>query len=94
MGICPLFVVHHNRPTPSSVSQLSQNLLDGFLSYFSCCLPWPICPEVFEFLKKKSVFQFSQIFLVSFVNMGPCGSKNLKAQTLHQIVFNFFSNFS
>ena len=41
--ICPSSVVCR----PSSVLQLSQNLLDRFLSNFSCCLSWAIRPEVF-----------------------------------------------
>ncbi len=49
---------------PSSMSQLYQNLFGGFLSNFSCSLPWVICSDGF-WKKKKGVFQFFA-FLFSF----------------------------
>ncbi len=52
--ICPPSVV---RP---SVSQLSLNLMHGFLSNFGCSSPEPYARTFFEFLKKK--ISFTNIF--------------------------------
>ncbi len=53
--ICPSSVV---RPP---VSQLSLNIMQEFLSNFSCGLPWAIRSYIFRFKKKNSLF-FTNIF--------------------------------
>ena len=77
MGICP-----------SSVSQLSQNLLGGFLSNFSCCCPGPYarCFFFFFFL----IFEKKKPRLPNFVfvNTVPYGSKNFQTQ-----LFSIFLNY-
>ncbi len=47
------------------LSQIYLYLLNGFLSKFSCCFPWAICPH--------AVWSFTNMF--SFINTGPYGSK-------------------
>ncbi len=55
IAICPSSVI---RP---SVSQLSLNLMHGFLSNFSCGFPWAICSDVFLMFEKKFFFDFLTI---------------------------------
>ena len=69
---------------PSSASQLSHNLMGGFLSNFSCCLSLSIGPDSF-FLKKKGLPIFHD-FVFVLVNMGPYWSKDFKL-LLPQIAF-------
>ena len=47
-----------------SVSQLSLNLMHGFLFNFGCCFPWAIHSDVFWIFEKKNVFLifFTNIF--------------------------------
>ncbi len=80
---------------PSSVSQLSQNLLSGFLSNFSCCLPWAL--DFFWILKKCIVCNFARFFrfFYLFVNLGPYRAKTLqKMLLLPSNHFWYFSNSS
>ncbi len=72
-----------------SVSQLSLNLMHGFLSNFSSGFPWAICPDVFIIFEKKTFSDFLRIFFV-FVNMGPYGSQNFKTLLLLQIAAESF----
>ncbi len=83
MRICPSSV---RRPCPN----LSQNLLDRFLSNFSCCLRWPIRPDVFWIFEKKNAFPI--LFFV-FVNMGPYGSKQIKRCSSLKSLLNIFKPF-
>ncbi len=53
MGICP-----------SSVSQLSQNLLGGFLSNFAVGCPGPYVQKLFEVLKTKCFSIFHVFFFI------------------------------
>ena len=59
---------------PSSVSQLSLNLMHQFLSNLGCCFPRTIWSDVFW------IFDFFYLLriLFIFVNMGPYGSENFK----------------
>ena len=85
--ICPSFVVRRPSVRPS-VSQLSLNLMHGFLSNFGCCSLWAIRWDVFWILKKKCF----RIFFW-FVNMGPHGSPDFKTLLL-QIAAKSFQTFS
>ncbi len=76
-----------------SVSQLSLNLMHGFLSNFSCGFPWAIRSDVFLIFEKKFFFfDFLRIFFV-FVNMGPYGSKSFKTLLRLQIAAESFQTF-
>ncbi len=75
-----------------SVSQLSLNLMYGFLSNFSCGFPWAIRPDGFWIFEKKFFLDFLRIYFV-FVNMGPYGSKNFKMLLLLQIAAESFQTF-
>ncbi len=80
---------------PSSVSQLSLNLMHGFLSYFGCCFPWAIRQGIF--LRFEIFFKnFLWILISHFVNMGPCGIENSKHYSSYKSqpkVFKLFLNF-
>ncbi len=80
------------RPSVRLWHRLSLKLLYGFLSNFSCGLPWAICPDVFFILKKKTFLNFLRIFFV-FVNMGPYGSKIFKTLLLLQMAAESFQTF-
>ncbi len=61
------------------VSPLSLNLMQEFLSKFSCCFPWAIRFHVFYlyfifFLKKQTHFPFLPFFFFS-LSWGPTGAK-------------------
>ncbi len=82
--ICPSSVV---RP---SVSQLSLNLMHGFLSNFGCCFPWAIRSDAFWIFEYFFYYYFLRIFFV-FVNKGPNGSENFKTLLLLQITAKSFT---
>ncbi len=85
------FVRRLSSVRPSSVSQLSQNLLGGILSNFSCCLPWAIRPDVFfEVLKKNSFSNFSWCFSVS-LTWDPMGAKTSKRCSSLKLISNFLN---
>ncbi len=75
-----------------SVTQLSPNLMRGFLSNFGCCFPWAIRPDFFFNFWKKFFFDFLRIIFV-FVNMGPYGSENFKTLPLLQSAAESFQTF-
>ncbi len=79
---------------PSSVSQLSQNILSRFLSHFHCGFPWAIRPDVFWIFEKKKNFQNFQNFFFVYLNMGPYLSHNFKTLLLTQITFESFQTSS
>ena len=54
--ICPSSVVS------PSVTQLSLNLMGGFLSNFGCCFPWAIRPKKFWNFEKNFFYFFTNIF--------------------------------
>ncbi len=90
IAICPSSV---RRPSVRpSVSQLSLNLMHGFLSNFICGFPWAIRSDIFWIFEKKFFLDFLWIFFV-FVNMGPYGSENLKTLLLLQIAAKSFQTF-
>ena len=72
------------------MSQLSPNLIHGFLSTFVVASPRPyveaICLFVYLF------FIFLRIVFV-FVNMGPYGSENFETPLLLQIAVEIFETF-
>ena len=83
---------------PLSVSQLSLNLIQGFLSNFSCCFPWVIRSDVLWIFEKKSrIFHFFKIFFFFiYVNMRPYGSKISKRYSSYKSqpkVFKHLLNF-
>ncbi len=84
-------------PCPSSVSQLSQNLLSRFLSNFSCDFPW-VVPSHFFFIFEKMHFQnfedFCFVFVLTMLSWDPVGAKNFKTLPLSQITFESFQTFS
>ncbi len=66
---------HEIEIRPSSVSQLSLNLIRGFLSNFGCCFPLGHALTRFLNLKKK-IFRFFTIFFCSFsLTCDPMGAK-------------------
>ena len=69
----------------------SLDLLQRFLSNFSCCFPWTISPDVFGILKKKTFLDFLRIFFV-FVNMGPYGSRNRRRKFSNLFFLNSLPN--
>ncbi len=71
--------------------RLPRNLLHGFLSNFSCYLPWAICRDVFGIFDNFFFFFFFLRIFFAFVNMAPYGSKNFKTLLL-QITFESFQN--
>ncbi len=81
----------------SSVSQLSQNLLSRFLSYFSCGFRWAIAPDIFWIFEKKWIFKFFRIFffvfLLTMLTWDPNGSQNFKTRTPPSNHFWILSNF-
>ncbi len=91
IAICPSSVVRPLSVRPS-VSQLSLNLMNEFLSNFSCGFPWAIRSDFFWIFEKKFFVDFLRIFFV-FVNMGPYGSKNFKTLLLLQIAALSFQTF-
>ncbi len=84
---------------PSSVAQLSLNLMHRFLSNFGSCFPWKNFqkfkkhPSVwpFFFKKKNFFFVFLRIFF-GFGNTGPYGGENFKTLLL-QITAESFQTF-
>ncbi len=87
----PSVVRHPGRP--SSVLKLSQNLLGGFLSNFSCWLPRAIRPDfVFNFWKKKTCFPiFQDLFINSFsITWNPRRAKTSKRCSSLKSLLNFF----
>ena len=82
------------RPSGRLWHRLSLNLLHAFLSNFSCCFPWAICPDIFLILKKKWG-DFLRIFFFVFVNMKPYLSKIQNATpTNRSWKFQAFTEFS
>ena len=72
-----------------SMSQLSLNLLQWFLSNFGCCFSWAIRSEVYWMFEKNCF----TIFFV-YVNMGPNGRDNFKTLLLLQIAAKSFETCS
>ena len=69
-----------------SVSQLSLNLMHGFLSHLAMVSPGQYARTSFEFL---NIFSF--VLRIFFVNMGPYGSENFKTLLLLQIAAKVFT---
>ncbi len=73
--------------------QLSLLLLHGFLSSFSCCFPWVICPNLFSLTWNPGSKNFKMVLLLTkpqpkvyklFLNFLLSGS--------HRITFGIFSS--
>ena len=80
---------------PSSVSLLPQDLLDRFLSNFSCCLNFVIRSDLFSLIfekKKKTRFPIFRIFFPFLLTWDPMGGKMLML-LLPQVAFAFFQTF-
>ncbi len=79
-----------------SVSQLSLNLMHGFLSNFSCGFPWAIRSDVFFNFWKKNVFLiFYEYFSFSLTwdHMGAKISKRYSSYKSQPKGFKLFLNF-
>ncbi len=72
-----------------SVSQLTQNPFGGFLSNFSCCLPWAIHPDFLEIKNKTRFPRFPSFFSFS-LTWYPTGAKPSKRYSSPKSLLNFF----
>ena len=78
---------------PSSMSQLSLNLMHGFLANFGCCFPWTLCRGIFFVLWKFFFYFFCKYFLFLLTWDVPYGSQNFKTLLLLQIAAGCFQSF-